>query len=379
MLFAEQNHTIVYKSLISFVDCLKFATFASMKWMRTFRKIRLGESMVYTLVWSAIFLIPFMNAHLMAEHSISFRNVIISWGKISPYFLIFVINNVFLAPQLVFRNRYKWYVVGVLVVVFAVFGTIELLDFRYWQMDDTLRNKASLTELEWYWNVLFSILMAAANTMIKLYYRAIETERRMAILERENIEQQMQYLKYQINPHFLMNTLNNIHAMIDFDSDMAKRSVMELSRMLRHVLYDSGESHTTLDKEVEFLHNYIELMRIRYVDDVDIRISEPDINVCRSVKMPPLLLIVLIENAFKHGISYSKKSYIFIDIDVVDEELICVVTNSKHKTSSTEHSGIGMSNITKRLDLLFGNHYTLKIDDASDEQYRVKLVIPILK
>ena len=95
--------------------------------------------------------------------------------------------------------------------------------------------------------------------------------------------------------------------------------------------------------------------------------------------MPPLLLIVLIENAFKHGISYSKKSYIFIDIDVVDEELICVVTNSKHKTSSTEHSGIGMSNITKRLDLLFGNHYTLKIDDASDEQYRVKLVIPILK
>lgn len=335
--------------------------------------------MVYTLVWSAIFLIPFMNAHLMAEHSISFRHVIISWGKISPYFLIFVINNVFLAPQLVFRNRYKWYVVGVLVVVFAVFGTIELLDFRYWQMDDTLRNKASLTELEWYWNVLFSILMAAANTMIKLYYRAIETERRMAILERENIEQQMQYLKYQINPHFLMNTLNNIHAMIDFDSDMAKRSVMELSRMLRHVLYDSGESHTTLDKEVEFLHNYIELMRIRYVDDVDIRISEPDINVCRSVKMPPLLLIVLIENAFKHGISYSKKSYIFIDIDVVDEELICVVTNSKHKTSSTEHSGIGMSNITKRLDLLFGNHYTLKIDDASDEQYRVKLVIPILK
>lgn len=335
--------------------------------------------MVYTLVWSAIFLIPFMNAHLMAEATIDFDNVIISWGKISPYFLIFVVNNKLLAPQLVFRNRYKWYILGLFIVVFAVFGTIELLDFRYWQMDDSLRNKASLTELEWYWNVLFSILMAAANTMIKLYYRALDTEQRMAILERENIEQQMQYLKYQINPHFLMNTLNNIHAMIDFDTDMAKRSVMDLSRMLRHVLYDSGESHTTLDKEVEFLHNYIELMRIRYVDEVDIRLSVPDLNVCRSVKMPPLLLIVLIENAFKHGISYSKRSYIFVDVDVVDDELICIVTNSKHKTSSTEHSGIGMSNITKRLDLLFGNSYTLKIDDASDDQYRVKLVIPILK
>lgn len=350
-----------------------------MKWMRSFKKMRLGESMVYTLVWSAIFLIPFMNAHLMAEQTINFNNVIISWGKISPYFFIFIVNNVLLAPQLVFRNRYKWYIFWLFVVVFAVFGTIELLDFRYWQMDDTLRNKASLTELEWYWNVLFSILMAAANTMIKLYYRALDTERRMAILERENIEQQMQYLKYQINPHFLMNTLNNIHAMIDFDTDMAKRSVMDLSRMLRHVLYDSGESHTALDKEVEFLHNYIELMRIRYVDEVDIRLSVPDMNVCRCVKMPPLLLIVLIENAFKHGISYSKRSYIFVDIDVVDDELICVVTNSKHKTSSTEHSGIGMSNITKRLDLLYGNNYTLNIYDESDDQYRVKLVIPILK
>jgi LytS/YehU family sensor histidine kinase len=176
-----------------------------------------------------------------------------------------------------------------------------------------------------------------------------------------------------------MNTLNNIHAMIDFDTDMARRSVMDLSRMLRDLLYDSGESHTTLDKEVEFLHNYIELMRIRYVDEVDIRLSVPDMNVCRSVKMPPLLLIVLIENAFKHGISYSSNSYIFVDLDVVDDELICVVTNSKHKASSTEHSGIGMSNITKRLDLLFGNRYTLKIDDASDDQYKVKLVIPILK
>jgi len=348
-----------------------------MKWMQRFKNMRLGESMVYTLVWAAIFLIPFMNAHLMAETNLNFNNVIVSWGKISPYFLIFIINNVLLAPQLVFRNRYKWYIFWLLFIVSAVFGTIELLDFRYWQADDMFRNKASLTELEWYWNVLFSVMMAAANTMIKLYYRALDTDQRMAKLERQNIETQMQYLKYQINPHFLMNTLNNIHAMIDFDKDMAKQSVMELSHMLRHVLYDSGENHTTLDKEVDFLHNYIELMRIRYVDGVDIRLSTPDINECRKVKMPPLLLIVLVENAFKHGISYSKPSFIFIDIDVVDNELICVVSNSQHKASSSEHSGIGLSNITKRLDLLFGSRYTLKIDDTRDDAYRVKLVIPI--
>jgi LytS/YehU family sensor histidine kinase len=219
--------------------------------------------------------------------------------------------------------------------------------------------------------------MAGANSMIKLYYRAISTEQRMAVLERENIESQMQYLKYQINPHFLMNTLNNIHSMIDFDKDMARKSVMDLSRMMRHVLYDSGEQTTTLDKEVEFLSNYIELMRIRYIDDIDINFTFPDMNVCRRVELPPLLLIVLVENAFKHGISYNKESHINISLYVDGNELTCLVANSRHYSQSSERSGIGLSNITRRLDLLFNNRYMLDIDDSDERQYVVKLVIPV--
>ena len=221
--------------------------------------------------------------------------------------------------------------------------------------------------------------MAGANSMIKLYYRTLETEQRMTALEKQSIETEMQYLKYQINPHFLMNTLNNIHAMIDFDSELAKQSVMELSKMLRHVLYDSSGSHTTLDKEVEFLHNYIELMRIRYIDDVQISIETPDLNTCRKVNMPPLLLIVLVENAFKHGISYNKESHIDINIAVENDTLTCVVANSRHSARTTEHSGIGINNITKRLDLLFGKNYTLTTERSNDEEYIVELVIPIEK
>ena len=332
--------------------------------------------MVYALVWAIIYLIPFMNAHLMSEEAVDFGKVVISWAKITPYFAIFLVHNYLLSPLLL-RNRYGWYIVLLLLLVASIFGTIDVLDIRYWQSNESLRDKASLTELAWYWNVLFGILMAGANSMIKLYYRAISTEQRMAVLERENIESQMQYLKYQINPHFLMNTLNNIYAMIEFDKDMAKRSVMELSHMLRHVLYDSGENYTTLDKEVDFLHNYIELMRMRYADDVDIRLTSPDVNECRKVSIPPLLIIVLVENAFKHGISYTKHSYIYINIDVTDEELTCVVENSSHQSTETEHSGIGLSNITKRLDLLFGDNYTHDIDNTKEDCYRVKLIIPI--
>ena len=350
-----------------------------MKWMRGIKNMRFGESMLYTIVWAAIFLVPFMNSHLMAEDFKDFSNVIISWGKILPYFIIFLINNRLLAPQLILRHRYKWYIVLLILLVAAVFSTIELMDFKYWQMDATFKDKASLTELEWYWNMLFGILMAAANTMIKLYYRALATDQRMAILEKENIETQMQYLKYQINPHFLMNTLNNIHAMIDFDAELAKQCVMELSRMLRHVLYDSNGSHTTLDKEVEFLHNYIELMRIRYIDDVKITIETPDLNTCRRINLPPLLIIVLVENAFKHGISYKKNSFIDIYIAVENDMLTCVVSNSRHSAQTTEHSGIGLNNITKRLDLIFGKEYTLTIDNNNSERYNVELIIQINK
>ena len=347
--------------------------------MKLFRRWELGENMLYTLVWVAIFLIPFMNAQLMSEHEIDFNKVIISWVKVAPYFTIFLVNNILLAPKLLLRHRYWLYSIMLLMMLFSIFGTIEILDFRYWQSIDELRDKASFTDLAWYWNVLLGVFMAGANSMIKLYYRALDTERRMAVLEKQNIETQMEYLKYQINPHFLMNTLNNIHSLIDFDADMARKSVMELSHMLRHILYDSSESSTTLDKEITFLESYIKLMRIRYIDEVNITFSHPDIPACARIKLPPLLLIVLVENAFKHGISYKNASFININITIDHNELTCVVANSRHDndTQSTERSGIGLNNIIKRMDILFGSSYTLTTDSTDSNVYIVELVIPV--
>ena len=148
--------------------------------------------MLYTLVWIAIYLIPFMNAQLMSESVVDFNKVIISWGKISPYFLLFFINTTLLAPRLLLRNRYWLYCILLLAVILAVFGTIEVFDFQYWQEDAHLKDKASFTDLEWYWNIIIGVLMAGANSMIKLYYRTLETEQRMTILEKQHIEPEMQ-------------------------------------------------------------------------------------------------------------------------------------------------------------------------------------------
>ena len=201
----------------------------------------------------------------------------------------------------------------------------------------------------------------------------------MEALQRQNLQAEMDYLKYQINPHFFMNTLNNIHALIDFDTDSAKTAVIELSKMMRYVLYDSGREIISLNRDIQFLKNYIELMRIRYTDDVDIRLEYPD-NLPEQISIPPLLLIVFVENAFKHGISYNRPSYIHMKIEYADGTVASTFENSRHAgfPERKNSPGIGLENVRKRLALIYGEkNYTLEIRERP-ESYFVKLVIPTL-
>ena len=147
-----------------------------------------------------------------------------------------------------------------------------------------------------YWNVILGFFMSGANTGIKLMYQSIRDEQQMEELKQQNMQAEMDYLKYQINPHFFMNTLNNIHALIDIDTEYAKNAVIELSKMMRYVLYDSGREIISLNKDIQFIQNYIGLMRIRYTNDVDIRVEYPH-DLPTQVSIPPLLLIVFVENA----------------------------------------------------------------------------------
>ncbi len=343
--------------------------------MKISKKTSIGENLFYTFVWAAIFLVPILNSQLMSELHINFNNVVISWGKIAPYFVVFLLNNWLLAPQLLLRNKRVWYIAAILVMLAAIFGGIQAWNYRYWQTIEVLQYKASFSDLEWYWNVVLGVLMVGTNSMIKLYYRALETEQRMLVMHRHNMQAQMDYLKYQINPHFFMNTLNNIHALIDIDADSAKSAVIDLSKMMRYVLYDSGHASTTLERDLQFLRNYIELMRIRYTDDVEIRIDTPE-GLPLQAAIPPLLLIVFVENAFKHGVSYDAPSFIHIDISLAGGELRYRVVNSRHKRQE-KRGGVGLENVRKRLSLLFGKRYTLAIDTSREDVYEINLSIPV--
>ncbi len=224
------------------------------------------------------------------------------------------------------------------------------------------------------------ILMLGMNLGVKLYFRQRKNQERMLHLENENLEQQLEYLKYQINPHFLMNTLNNIHALVDIEPEQAKETIVELSKIMRFVLYEGSKQKVPLRQELVFLDNYIRLMKMRFTDQVTITTNLPDIIPDRE--LPPLLLITFVENAFKHGVSYQQKSFVNISINIDNTatpetpRLLFKCTNSKIPKDADSHGGVGLQNARRRLELLYGKTYTLAIND-SEETYSVTLDLPL--
>jgi len=172
---------------------------------------------------------------------------------------------------------------------------------------------------------------------------------------------------------FFMNTLNNIHALVDIDTEKAKETVIELSKIMRYVLYDADQPKVLLTKEILFLNNYIGLMRIRFTDKIDIQTLYPE--TIPEVKIPPLLLITLIENAFKHGVGLNNEAYIRTSLLIEDDKLNYTVENSI-SFEAPRPSGVGLENLRKRLSLLFESDYLLNTT-RDPEKYKVQLIIPL--
>lgn len=349
--------------------------------MKIGNKQAIGENLLYLLVWSAIILVPVLNSQMLSEMHVDLEAAWTVWRQIIPYLTIFLVHNYLIAARYLPRRKYGKYLFFTLLVIVIVFSAVELNE-HYLDASGGMFHAfrtASFTNHDFYWNIVFALFMNGTNSAIKLFYQSLRDEQQMQFLTQENLRAEMETLKYQINPHFFMNTLNNIHALIDIDGEAAKSAVIDLSKMMRYVLYDSERETISLAADIQFLKNYIELMRIRYTDRVEITIDYPPA-LPDGVSIPPLLLIVFVENAFKHGVSYNRKSFIRITISCADEQLTAVIRNSRHTVADEEplrSGGIGLENVRKRLELTYGSGgYTLDLHEESDS-YTVKLVIPI--
>ena len=389
-------------------------------WMKQSKQ----ENLIYLVVWGLLFASPLISLYvrMMSDQNMSFdwTEVLIVWRKFAVYLLLFLIHNFFLAPLLVHSHKRMAYssVVVAVLVAFALYqcnnrppitqhptpmdppppswgqapeaapgepvpmtgpfdGPEPHMDHRPAMPPDERRREMPppiIGERD-ILAILVLILMFGANLGIKGYFRSRDDRKRLAELEKENLEQQLAYLRYQINPHFFMNTLNNIHALIDIDPAKAQETVVELSKMMRYVLYEGDRQGVPLTKEVAFVHTYIKLMQLRYSDKVRITLDLPSEVPDRTI--PPLILISFIENAFKHGVSYQRESFIGVKMAVEGDALRFECRNSKAGKPNQEKGGVGLTNVRKRLDLLYSDNYTLSIHDDADV-YTVELNIPLV-
>lgn len=360
------------------------------------------ENGVYGLLWAVVLVVPLFGYH--DGSGIRWCGVFHFWLGVLPFALLFALHNYLLVPLLLMRRRYGVYVLCVVALIGLIFTAVPMLvirpeppafygrEVRAYPEEPAavaevptaqvflppagIRPPGIPMPIRWgrmFNDWLLAVLVIGCNLAIRFLFKSIQDDRHLKELESQRLKTELNYLKAQVNPHFFMNTLNNIHALIDIDGERAKETVIELSRIMRYVLYDADRPTVPLRKEMEFIDNYIRLMRIRYAGEVEIRTlcpaDPPD------VQVPPLMLIILTENAFKHGMSYREGSFIDIRLTVEEGVLSYTVENSV-APDAERGSGVGLENLRKRLGLLYGSAGSLETRNAGG-RYTAKLKIPV--
>lgn len=370
------------------------------------------EYMIYALVSVLAMILPLFTA---LERSIS--DGTFTWGQtayelieMAIFLVIIWIHIIFLLPMLFDKKQTGKYITlaCALLVVFFISNYIthhSAMEYKHQmrtrvemqlqtpsenehqQMGPTMQfdRPASPPELHGirrigpsFIETFMVALLFGCTIAIKLMFKHQENVRKLQELDQIRIQQELEQLRTQLSPHFFMNSLNNIHGMVEIDARKAQEMILELSGLMRYVLYENSSTMVTLWREIDFLRNYISLMRVRYTPDrVTINYSFPAKEEVNKMFIPPLILITLFENAFKHGVNYNKHSFVNIELKVIDGQLVLNCANSLHDNLQSDKSGgIGLNNLRKRLDILYDKQYRLDISE-NDEQYSVTLSIPI--
>ncbi len=358
--------------------------------MKAEQKIQSFEVALYAVV-----LIAALGIMLYTGRSIrgDWQGAAVDWLRIVPFLLVFVINNFVLCPRLLFRERYGWYLAAALVLALL---SVWASDFIH----DTLREGGFMPEPGhrgpeggpphpdgmgprrpgspqfFFGQAIVSLLLIGFNTGVKVSVRYAKDKITQGEKDRQHLSTELAYLRNQVSPHFLMNTLNNIHALVEIDKARAQDALVKLSRLMRYLLYETETERVPLQRELEFIGSYIELMRLRYGEgELSIRFDRPADT--SGVSVPAFLFLSFIENAFKHGIRAAGGSFIRIAITLDSDGVVLRAANSvgDRRPSHDEASGIGTGNVRKRLDLLYGERYSLETSNDSDT-YEVILKIP---
>jgi sensor histidine kinase YesM len=287
-------------------------------------------------------------------------------------------NLCFGMPVLLGRKRYWQYCVFLmLLLLVTVVANRVLFDYV---IDYLAPGYFFVSDLSWYELLQFEVVYVGLTLLISLsgsWFALQESRNRLVRLEKEKIDAELSFLKGQINPHFLFNSLNNIYSLVLKKDAYASVNLLKLSSVMRYMIYESNGDFVALDKEIAYISDYIELQRLRVREQSGIRFHVEGGVVGR--KVAPLVFIVFIENAFKHG-GVASGYEVDIFFNVAGDRLLLCVENVKgivDEVVSGEYKGLGIANVRRRLDLIYPERYALTIEDGA-ERYRVELAIPLL-
>jgi len=278
---------------------------------------------------------------------------------------LFYVNYLVFIPFYLDRKKYALYAL-VMGVTICAYGLAKYGIANIFPADVLLRNKGETMAFWSYFlsTVLTSGMFVFLSIVLKFSIDWFLNERIQRDLENQRLSAELAFLKSQINPHFLFNSLNSIYSLAYQRSDNTPDAILKLSEIMRYMLYESNDNKVALEKELHYLQNYIDLQKIRFGSNafIDFKI-EGEVGNQRIV---PLLLIAFIENAFKHGVANDRESAIQLLIRVDEQHLYFFIRNKKHNNNRDASGGIGLSNVKRRLDLLYPRKYNLEIRDEID-------------
>ncbi len=299
-----------------------------------------------------------------------------SWWEIFRYLLLvafFYFNYFVLVPHLFFPQKYVQYAAASVICFFVIALLPSVLipqpvpPFPIERMNFPRRTQPNWIGFNIRFNIFPFLALLFFSLMLKITTRWRQTEK-------EKMATELSYLKAQVNPHFLFNTLNSIYALAIDKSDDAPTAVVKLSGMMRYVLTDATHDFVPLEKEISYITDFVELQQLRFGDSVPVHFTVNGSTAAQ--KIAPLVLIAFVENAFKYGVNAEEDMLIKIEIDIHDSQLQMKVFNRKvnlqHDTDTG--SGLGIANTKNRLELLYPSKHELVIS-KTDKQFKVFLIL----
>ncbi|MFT3933828.1 MAG: histidine kinase [Chitinophagaceae bacterium] len=293
------------------------------------------------------------------------RAWLITLIKVADLALMVYITNYLLIPYLLYRKRYFLFAIIFIILVsgFSIlkmqveelaFGTPGFFELRG-------RLKARI-----YDNIIPHFLLVSTAAAIKLLFDYASAQRRIGALAKEKAETELQFLKSQVNPHFLFNSLNAIYFLIDKQNNAARETLLQFSDLLRYQLYDCNDDSVAIEKELAYLASYVKLQQLRKGDNYDVELKIDD--TVKGFSITPLLLIPFVENAFKHLSNHPEKTnFVHIALAMQHSQLLFSISNSKEKNGVTDRTGgIGLANVKRRLELIYPGKHFLAIDNTEN-------------